>query len=258
MHNDTKTRTLGAEAAASQDAILSIDIGGTLIKASVVSRSGAMLVPWVRVPTPSNATPQRVLATIAGIVRDFPPFDKASIAFPGVVQHGVVKTAPNLATGAWLGHDFRAEIRSAFDCDVRILNDAIVQGLGVASGPGVDCILTLGTGLGCALFKDSRFLIQLELGQQLGLENLKFDDYVGHSAFLAVGEAIWNERASRTISVVRNLTHPNRILICGGNARRITFSLPADVELFPMTAGITGGARLWDSSVAEDFERDFR
>ena len=118
--------------------ILSIDIGGTLIKASVINSDGEMLAPWVRNPTPQNATPDAVVAEIDRIAQDLPPYQKISVAFPGVVANGVVTTAPNLAANAWYGHDFRSTLQTKFGCDVRVLNDAIVQGLGVARGPGLE------------------------------------------------------------------------------------------------------------------------
>lgn len=237
--------------------ILSVDIGGTLIKASVIDADGEMLAQWVRVPTPDDATPTNVLSAIDGIARDMPPYQKMSVAFPGVVMKGVVKTAPNLAATVWQNHDFRTAIQSQFGCEVRILNDAIVQGLGVALGPGLECVLTLGTGLGFAIFRDGRFLVQLELGQHGGYAGKNFDDYVGHAAFIAEGEQEWNRRVEQTLAIVRNLVTPDRILVGGGNARRLTFPLADDIRVFPMTAGITGGARLWDdratSSLAQEF-----
>lgn len=237
--------------------ILSVDIGGTLIKASVINADGEMLAPWVRNPTPQDATPDSVVSEIDRIARDLPPYQKISVAFPGVVSSGVVKTAPNLAADAWYGHDFRSALQAKFGCDVRILNDAIVQGLGVARGPGLECVITLGTGLGFALFRDGRFLVQLELGQngRCGAQN--FDEYVGHAAFVAEGAEEWNRRVEQTLGIIRNLATPDRILVGGGNARRIEFALPSDIILFPMTAGITGGARLWGdhsgSSLAMEF-----
>ncbi|MBR2536886.1 MAG: ROK family protein [Hyphomicrobium sp.] len=237
--------------------ILSIDIGGTLIKASVINSDGEMLAPWVRNPTPQNATPDAVVAEIDRIAQDLPPYQKISVAFPGVVANGVVTTAPNLAANAWYGHDFRSTLQTKFGCDVRVLNDAIVQGLGVARGPGLECVLTLGTGLGFALFRDGRFLVQLELGQNGRCDGQNFDEYVGHAAFIAEGEEEWNRRVEQTFGIIRNLATPDRILVGGGNARRITFALPSDIVIFPMTAGITGGARLWgdhsNSSLAMEF-----
>lgn len=225
--------------------ILAVDIGGTLIKASIIDSDATMLAQWVRVSTPVEATPEHVIATIDAIAHELPSYHKISVAFPGVVLDGIVKTAPNLASDSWHNYDIKSAIQSKFGCDVRILNDAIVQGLGVARGPGLECVLTLGTGLGCAIFRDGRFLVQLELGQNGYCASQNFDDYVGHAAFMAEGEHEWNSRVEKTFAIIRNLVMPDRILVGGGNARRLTFALPDDITVFPMTAGITGGARLW-------------
>lgn len=225
--------------------ILAVDIGGTLIKASVIDAAGEMLAPWTRTSTPERASPDDVIATIEALAEQLPSSNKMAIAFPGVVSKGIVATAPNLAAGVWRNYDLRSAIQSKFGCDVRILNDAIVQGLGVAHGPGLECVLTLGTGLGFALFRDGRFLVQLELGQNGMCGGQNFDSYVGHAAFVSEGETEWNRRVEETFAVIRRLVTPDRILVGGGNARRIAFDLPDDVALFPMTAGVTGGATLW-------------
>lgn len=252
--NDTSSR-IGARPDTLR--ILSVDVGGTLIKASIIDLDGEMLAPWVRTPTPEDATPDNVLSAIDGIARELPSYHKMSVAFPGVVSRGIVKTAPNLAPNVWHNHDIRSAIQSKFGCDVRVLNDAIVQGLGVAHGPGLECVLTLGTGLGFALFRDGCFLVQLELGQHGRCGDQNFDDYVGHAAFVSEGADEWNRRVEKTFTVVRNLVTPDRILVGGGNARRLAFELPSDIVVFPMTAGITGGARLWSdhsrSSLAQEF-----
>lgn len=239
----SETRSHRAHAASAR--ILAVDIGGTLIKASVIDPAGEMLAPWIRTETPERASPDDVIETIDALAQQLPPYQKIAMAFPGVVLKGIVKTAPNLAPSIWRDYDLRAAVQAKFGCDVRVLNDAIVQGLGVARGPGLECVLTLGTGLGFALFRDGQFLVQLELGQNGMCGGQNFDSYVGHAAFVSEGEEGWNRRVEEALAVIRHLVTPDRILVGGGNARRITFDLPDDVALFPMTAGVTGGAALW-------------
>jgi polyphosphate glucokinase len=81
--------------------ILSIDIGGTGLKASVIDQTGKMLAPRQRVETPHPCPPALLLKTVGELVKPLPAFERISIAFPGVVRDGKVLTAPNLGTAAW-------------------------------------------------------------------------------------------------------------------------------------------------------------
>ena len=76
-----------------------------------------------------------------------------------------------------------------FGVPVRMLNDAVVQGLGVVEGPGLECVLTLGTGVGCAIFRDRRLLVQLELGQHRARKGKSYDQYAGQAALALKGRA---------------------------------------------------------------------
>src|SRR5258705_7838505 len=129
---------------------LGIDIGGSNIKAAAVDATGRVLAEQVRAPTPKPATPEAVLANIVNLVSGSPHFDRISVGFPGVVKRGEVVTAPNLGTPFWAGFALIATLAERFGVPVRMLNDAVVQGLGVVEGPGLECVVTLGTGVGCA------------------------------------------------------------------------------------------------------------
>ena len=233
-------------APALRKAILGVDIGGTFVKASVVDRQGFMLASWQRAPTPKPATLEALIGTIRSLAKDLPAFDAISIAFPGVVKNGTVLTAPNLGTEQWCGTNLANAVAQSFGRDVRMLNDAIVQGLGVVKGPGLDCVLTLGTGLGCALFREKKFIAQLELGRHIARDNLCYDEYIGQAAFLELKSSAWNERVRTTIDAARNLFNFDHLYLGGGNSRRLDFELNADTTIIPVTAGITGAARLWD------------
>ena len=236
----------GGAALGERRAILGVDIGGTFVKASVVDNQGFMLASWQRAQTPKPATLDALIGTIKSLAKNLPAFDAISIAFPGVVKNGTILTAPNLGTEQWRGTNLANAVGQSFGRDVRILNDAIVQGLGVAKGPGLECVLTLGTGLGCALFREGKFIAQLELGRHIARDNLCYDEYVGQAAFLELKSAAWNDRVRATIDAARNLFNFDHLYLGGGNSRRLDFDLKADTTIIPMTAGITGAARLWD------------
>ncbi len=233
--------------------ILSVDVGGTWIKAAVVDPTGGLLHPMDRTPTPKPATPEATLNAISELSTKMGDFDRVSMAFPGVVRNGRTLTAPNLGNQHWLNFDLADAVTRHFGRPARILNDAIVQGLGVATGPGLEVIATLGTGLGFAIFRDGRFLVQLELGQHMASDGLNYDSYVGHGAFLAEGLDVWRDRVKRTLLAIRNLVNFDRLYLGGGNAQRIDFDLPRDISIVPITSGVTGGARLWHRDADEFF-----
>lgn len=142
---------------------LAIDIGGTRLKAGLLDAKGTMVAGPNRVNTPSHPTPQVVLDALIGLAGPLGEFDRISVGFPGVVRGGSVLTAPNLGTQDWRNFPLAASLTEKLGKPVRMLNDAEVQGLGVISGKGLECVITLGTGMGFSLFENGRPAPHLEL-----------------------------------------------------------------------------------------------
>src|SRR3954470_14855885 len=128
--------------------ILAVDIGGSNIKATLLNEQGQMIADYKKLPTPEPATPDRVIATIEQLAKNFPGFEKVSVGFPGYVKNGVIITAPNLGTEAWQQTPLADKLSTVLQKPVRIVNDADMQGLGVVSGKGFEIVVTLGTGFG--------------------------------------------------------------------------------------------------------------
>jgi len=225
---------------------LAIDIGGTHVKASVLDRSGAEIVKRVEEPTPRPSPPAVILAIIGRLLKALPEFDRISVGFPGVVRRGRVITAPNLGTGAWHDYPLAARLERRFRRPTRMLNDAEVQGLGVIEGKGLECVVTLGTGFGSAVYRDGELMPHLELGQHSIWKKKTYDQYLGAAAFAHKGADKWNRRVERMIAIVRTLLNYDRLYIGGGNAARINFEPPPDVRIVSNEAGITGGVKLWE------------
>jgi len=232
---------------------LGVDIGGTNVKASVLDRDGGLVAEQVRTPTPKPATPKAVIKAIEELAARLPAFNRISVGFPGVVKSGTTITAPNLGTEHWAGVRLIEVLSQKFGAPVRVLNDAAVQGLGVVRGQGLECVLTLGTGVGCALFRDRRLLLPLELGQHRVRKGKTYDQYIGQAALAAKGPEAWNRRVAKALAYVAELTVCDTLYVGGGNARKITFKLPQNVKTVSNTAGITGGVRLWEHSLDELF-----
>jgi polyphosphate glucokinase len=232
---------------------LGVDIGGTYIKASVVDRTGTVVAAQLRAPTPKRATPDAVLAAIAGLVVQLPRFDRISIGFPGVLRGGEVLTAPNLGTEWWTGFQLIDAMSKRYGTPTRTLNDAAVQGLGVVQGEGLECVLTLGTGIGCALFRNRRLLLHLEFGQLRAKRSTTYDRYIGQAALTRKGPKRWNRRLLKAIGRVTDLTSCDTLYIGGGNSRKIAVAVPPHVKIVSNVAGITGGVRLWEPELDELF-----
>lgn len=225
-------------------ATLTIDVGGTGIKSMVLDEVGDPISERVREKTPRPAKPDAVLDTIMAVIAPQPAFDRVSVGFPGVVVNNIVHTAPNL-DGNWAGFPLGRELEVRTERMVRIANDADVQGLGVVEGEGVEMVLTLGTGLGSALFLDGRLVPNLELGHHPLKKSTTYEEYVGKVAFRHVGEKRWNKRVRRVLAQIQPIWNPRHIYLGGGNAKKLKGDLPPNVTIVPNIAGLLGGIRLW-------------
>ena len=210
---------------------------------------GREIVPRVQAETPRPAPPDVVLPLLVELARALPAYDRVSVGFPGVVDHGRIVTAPNLGTEYWRDFPMAASLRRRLGKPVRTLNDAEVQGLGVIQGRGLECVLTLGTGLGSALFRDGELMPHLELAQHPIWKGKTYDQYVGSAALEAKGAQRWNRRVGNMIGIVRTLLNFDHLYLGGGNAAKVRIELPSDVMIVSNEAGITGGSRLWEAEL---------
>ena len=233
---------------------LAIDIGGTHIKASVLDRAGNETTKRVQVDTPHPAPPAAVLKLLEEMLRWLPAFDRISVGFPGVVKRGRVITAPNLGTTYWHEFPLAARLERRWRRRARILNDAEVQGFGVIRGKGLECVLTLGTGFGSAVYRDGDLMPHLELGQHPIWKSKTYDQYLGAAALKRKGIGRWNRRVERMLAILRTLLNYDHLYLGGGNAAKIDFKLPPNVTIVSNEAGITGGIRLWDRRFDRLFE----
>ncbi len=225
--------------------ILTLDIGGTTIKATVLDHDGNLLQEYNKVPTPKNATPQTVLEAIQNLVAGFQDYDKISVGFPGYVKKGIIYTAPNLGTAAWKNVNFNQLISNAFHKPVRLVNDADMQGLGVVSGKGFEIVITLGTGFGTALLFDGHLLPHMELAHHAITKKKTYDDYIGERALRNCGKEKWNKRMKRVLEMLKVVFNYDRLYIGGGNSDKLTFELHENIKIITNKDGIKGGAKLW-------------
>ncbi|MFB2837737.1 ROK family protein [Floridanema evergladense] len=225
-------------------ATLSIDIGGSGIKAMVLNTDGKPLTERSRVETPQPAKPEPMIEAIAQLAANQGKFDRVSVGFPGVVRKGVIATAANLDPD-WINFDLETTLSEKLAKPVRVANDADIQGLGAVSGQGVELVITLGTGFGSALFLDGKLVPNLELGHHCFRKGETYEQQLGRVALDEIGKKKWNSRLEKAIASLEHAFNYDYLYIGGGNTDKISFELPATVKIVPNISGILGGIALW-------------
>lgn len=230
-----------------QAVTLAIDIGGTGLKATLLDSAGTILADRVRVDTPYPATPEGVVDLLVELVKPLPSYDRVSIGFPGVVRDGRIVTAPHFGNEVWGKFPFAQRLSARLGKPARLLNDADVQGFGAVRGKGLELVLTLGTGLGSALFRDGELMPHMEFAQYPVRGKKTFNQYVGNAVLKKIGPKKWNRRVEKVIDAFRTLFNFDVLYLGGGNAKKVTLDLPKDVKIVSNEMGLTGGIRLWDA-----------
>ena len=236
--------------------VLGIDIGGSGIKGAPVDiTTGAMLAPRHRLPTPNPAKPGKVAQVVTEIVHHFDWDGPIGCGFPAVVRAGVTLTAANVHKH-WVGTDAAALLAQATGCTVHVINDADAAGLaevtfGAGKGhQGVVLLVTVGTGLGTALFVDGKLVPNTELGHI---------EVNGHEAETSASDAArkrgdlswkkWAGRLDDYLHILERLLWPDLIILGGGVIKKqdnflplLTLSTPVVPAQLGNDAGIVGAA----------------
>lgn len=242
---------------------LSIDCGGGGIKGSVLDGSGNLRAQPVRAVTPYPLPPERLVSVITELAEQLPPAGRVTVGMPGMIRHGIVVATPHYVCRAgprtrvlpelveqWEHFDMREAVEAALDLPALVLNDAEVHGCGLVTGTGLEMVITLGTGLGNAIFLDGELAPHAELSQATVKWGLSYDEYLGEHERIRLGDSHWSRRVRTVVEAFYPVYRWDRLYIGGGNARRITplvaGRLGDRVILASNTAGITGGVRAWD------------
>lgn len=227
--------------------ILSIDIGGSHIKATILDGEGKLLREYTKLKTPQPASPANVIKTIRKLTSQFESFEYIAAGFPGYVRDGIVWTAPNLGTDLWTGVHFSKMLQKAWNKPARVINDADMLGLGIVTGKGLEMLITLGTGMGTALLLNGRLLPHLELSHHPITGKKDYDQYIGEAVLKKIGTKKWNERMKKVLAVLKTVINYDTLHIGGGNASELTIPLDENIKIVSNKDGIKGGARLWTS-----------
>ena len=263
----TKRRAPGERRPPDRPYTLAIDVGGTGLKASVLSAGGSMVADRVKVATtyPMPPTGDRgMVSVLTDLVKDLPEAERVSVGFPGMVRGGVILSASHFETSegpgtpvdpalqkAWHGFDMAAALGAAIGKPTRVANDADVQGLAVVTGHGLELVVTLGTGYGTAFFLHGSLMPHLEIAHQPFRKGETYNEQIGEAARRDVGDERWNGRVRKAVVNMDALFFFDHLYIGGGNAKRLDtsqFDGSDRITIVDNAAGILGGVKLWQGS----------
>jgi polyphosphate glucokinase len=244
--------------------VLGVDIGGSGIKGTPIdTTTGTLLKERHRIPTPQPAAPGAVTETVAQLVDYFHWDGPIGCGFPAVIKDGIVQTAANIAP-AWIGMSARCLLERATGCPVWVANDADTAGLaemrfGAGRGrSGVVLVVTIGTGIGTALFVDDHLVPNTELGH-IEIHNRDAETYASDGV-RKEEDLKWSEWAARLdeyLRMVERLLWPDLIIIGGGVSKKYEKFFPfltVRSEIVPAhlrnEAGMIGAAMVARSTLA--------
>ena len=238
--------------------MIGIDVGGSGIKAAVVeTTTGELMTPRVRVETPQPSTPKAVAKATAGLVAELPRALSAGIGFPAVIVAASSRPPPT-STPSWIDTPADTLFADALGRSLVVGNDADAAGLaemrfGAGRGQaGTVLMLTLGTGIGSALFRDGVLVPNTELGH-LQVRGKDAEQRAAASVKVRKGLSwhAWSKRVAEYVDIIDALLWPDLVIIGGGvskEADKFIDELPSRVKCVPALlqnqAGIVGAAML--------------
>jgi polyphosphate glucokinase len=208
--------------------VLGVDIGGSHIACAPVDIvDGELVSHHEQIRTPTPGTPDQLVDAIGQLADRFCWTGPIGVTFPGVVEHGIVRTAAHL-DASWVGVDLDAAVRVHLGQPVTAINDADAAGLaeirfGAAYGhPGVVVVVTLGTGVGTGVFVDGTLVPNTELGHLPFRDGREADVVVAARARPDDDESweSWGTDVGTYLQALEQLLWPSLIVIGGGVSER--------------------------------------
>ncbi len=236
--------------------VLGIDVGGSGIKgAPVNTETGAFLAERFRVETPEGARPQPVAQAVAEVVQHFQWHGLVGCGFPAAIHGGTALTAANIHK-KWVGTNVAGLFSETSNCTVHVVNDADAAGMaemafGAGKGrTGVVLIVTIGTGLGTALFTNGHLVSNTELGHiEINGEDAEKRATDAARRRDKITWEKWARRFDVYLNCIEKLLWPDLIILGGGGSKKFdSFAslLTVQAEVVPAQllndAGIVGAA----------------
>lgn len=238
---------------------LSVDVGGSGVKGTVLDPVGEMIAERVRIPTPYPCPPEKLIEIVEDLTSQLPPADRSSLGFPGLVRNGVVLHVPSLSRSVkdgpmdpvyisrWYKFDLQTALAEKLAIPLKVANDADIQGSAVIAGKGLEFVMTLGTGVGAALFQDGVLMPHLELGHAPFRNNEEFEEQIGNAARERIGVERWIVRVKKAINAYHQFLFYDHCYVGGGNSKHLKHvDLGPKVTRVSNKAGLLGGIRLWE------------
>lgn len=238
---------------------LAIDVGGSGLKATVLDTQGEMLTERERRETPYPCTPPVLLDELAALAATQPAYDRVSVGFPGAIRRGRVREVPAFSrrgpgqdpdpelVAMWQDFELEEALHERFAAPVRVANDADVQGCAVIGGRGMELVITLGTGVGCAVFFDGALLPHMELSHGRFGEGQSIEVACGDNQRQEVGKTVWRERVLDALQALEAMVLPDHVYIGGGNSKRLDpDTIGPNRTIVPNISGLLGGIALWE------------
>lgn len=208
-------------------AILGIDVGASGIKGALVDvQHGKLQGERFRVPTPNPSTPPAMGAAFAEIVEFFNYEGLVGCGFPSIVKHGIAHSAANIHS-SWIGTNIEEVFGQPGKIQVRATNDADAAGIaemryGVGKGEqGLVFLITIGTGLGTALFYKGQLVPNTELGHLLWKNSKEAESYCSSGARerLKISRREWAARFNEYLLHLERLFSPDLFILGGGESK---------------------------------------
>ncbi len=243
-------------------ATLTFDIGGTGLKASLVSDTGKLLHERLRIPTPYPCYPETLVENLIKLSTQLPKADRVAVGFPGMVRNGIVLTAPNLSlpkgpgkskkpskkiADMYSGFNLKQQLEKSLSLEVHVVNDADLAGAGAIKGRGLEIVATLGTGFGTGMFFNGKLLPHMEIAHLNFKNNKSFDEIIGDAARKSMKINKWSKLVLEALDILYSLTHYDHLYLGGGNASRISVKLPSNTTIISNLAAIKGGPKLFEA-----------
>ncbi len=231
---------------------MGVDIGGSGIKGAPVDvETGRLTADRVRIPTPEGAAPLPVAEVVAEVVGSFDTEGTVGCTFPAVIVDGVARTAANVDS-AWIGTDAHSLFGHTTHRDVVVINDADAAGLAeMRFGAGKDhegvvVMLTLGTGIGSALFLDGKLVPNTEFGH-LEIRGKSAEHRASDRAReeRGLGWQEWAERLDEVLGRLEALLSPDLFILGGGVSKKSDRFIP----LLSTRARVVPAALLNDAGI---------
>ncbi|MFO8021000.1 MAG: ROK family protein [Perlabentimonas sp.] len=236
---------------------LGIDIGGSAIKGAIVNlQTGEFVTERHRIEISQPPSVKEIVATVNKIVKHFEWKGNIGCGFPAVVQNGVVKTASNIDKKI-IGVNVNELLSQATGCHVNVVNDADAAGFAelkfgsVKNFQGFAIFLTVGTGIGSALFNKGTLIPNSELGHIYMKNKVKGEKYAADSIRKKedLSWSDWGIRFNEYLAYLEKLFYPELFIIGGGTSKRfhkfkdeLTLKTSVVPALLQNNAGIVGAA----------------